>query len=67
MSSELRALNPDISHTKRGADFPVCRIAGFQTRERLGQADSLPIWKSATQQVGEPALHEFCAVAPICL
>ena len=59
----------------RSADFPVCCIAGFQTRRRsahpqpLGSPHApetpwpLPIWKSATQQVGKPALPGRCADA----
>jgi len=66
-SAGFSPLNPNISHSKRGADFQVCRIAGFQTRERFGQTHRLPIWKSAKQQVWKPAPHGYCAVAPICL
>ena len=59
------------------ADFPVCCIAGFQTRgrsdhpQRLGWSHApeislpLPIWKSAIQQVWKPALRGRCADAPV--
>ena len=46
----------EISHVLRSANFPVCGIVGFQTRRALDRFDTLPTWKSATQQVGKPAL-----------
>ena len=54
---------------RRSADFQVCCVAGFQTRGRSGHPQRLempyaprpqrplPIWKSAIQQVGKPALR----------
>ena len=57
------------------ADFQVCCIAGFQTREPschpqpFGSPHApetprpLPIWKSAIRQVWKPALRDQCADA----
>jgi len=53
---QVTPINLEISHVLRSADFPVCGIAGFQTRMALDRFDTLPTWKSATQQVGKPAL-----------
>jgi hypothetical protein len=58
-SVNLLNLTPslNISHSPCSADFQVCRIAGFQTRWSFGHLDALPIWKSATRRVWEPALQ----------
>jgi hypothetical protein len=46
-------LGPDISYANRSADLR----AGFQTCGRCERFDALPIWKSAIQQVWNPALQ----------
>ena len=69
---ELAGADACGTGSPRSADFQVCCIAGFQTRrrsahpQRLGLPHApetpwpLPIWKSATQQVGKPALPGQC-------
>ena len=51
--------SPDISHANRSADFQVRCVAGFPTCGVLEDFDAVPIRKSATQQVGKPALRMF--------
>jgi oligopeptide transport system substrate-binding protein len=51
---ESREVGPHISQTRRSAYFPIC-MADFQTSWRPDSSDTLPIWKSATQQVWKPA------------
>ena len=64
-------------YPRRSADFQVCCVAGFQTRGRSGHPQRLakphaprtyrplPIWKSAIQQVGKPALSVFAEVRAV--
>ena len=46
---------------RSSADFQVCCIVGFQTRQPCAPSQALPIWKSAIQQVWKPALHRGIA------
>jgi hypothetical protein len=46
-----------LSHTRWGADFPVCRIASFPACGAWEPSETQPTWKSAIQQVWKPALQ----------
>jgi hypothetical protein len=49
------------AQAQRSADFPVCRVAGFLTRERLKPRQTQPRRHPADLEIGDTAGWETCA------